>query len=595
MSLGSPVDEIKTKLNIVDVIQEYIQLKRAGTSFRAICPFHSEKTPSFFVSPDRQIWHCFGCGEGGDLFTFVMRIEGMEFPEALRVLAKKANVQLRSYNPELTNQKTKLQDLLRDAASFYRDQLFTATGQNARAYLKRRGLTDETIELFSLGFAPDAWSNLAEHLGKKGYSENDIFLAGLTIKKERGVGFYDRFRNRIMFPIRDVHGNTIGFGGRALAEGKDVAKYINSPQTLLYNKSDVVFGLDRAKHEIRTQKNAVVVEGYMDVIASHQAGVTNVVSTSGTALTTGHVRLLRRYTDTILFAFDTDVAGEEASRRGLDVALSQEMNVRMIDLPAGKDPDECIRQNPNDWKNALEKAKPVMEYFFEKTLRKYSTKTVDGKKQVAKSLLPLIAKIADSIEQSHYVQQLARTINVQENALWDKIKKMRQPQTVSSPKEAPPQSRPHDRFVLLTEDLVGIGLAVPDHLNYIIDQLSPTTISNEKTQDLYKKLIFYYTQKHDFDFALFIEELRREAKELAEYADILYFRAQQSFTPLDEEAVRVTIREGVKDLKRHAIHAQLHEMQERIRTAEHDGDRQRAGEYSAQLNSLLGQLRDVQS
>ena len=304
--LNSQVDEIKSKVDIVEIIQEYIQLKPAGANWKAPCPFHNEKTPSFMVSRDKQIFHCFGCGEGGDIFTFVQKIENIDFPEALKILAEKAGVKLKKIDPTLVSQKTKLMDICHLAAEFFHKALTSSKeGQISRDYIAKRKLSPQTLADFKIGYAPDSWDLLLNLLRKKGYKDNDIFLAGLVVKNDRGQ-LYDRFRQRLMFPIFDQHGNIVGFTGRILDASKENqgGKYVNTPQTLIYNKSLIAYGLDKAKSEIKKQDLVVVVEGNMDVIASHQAGIKNVIASSGTALTLEQLKILQRYSNNLALAFD---------------------------------------------------------------------------------------------------------------------------------------------------------------------------------------------------------------------------------------------------------------------------------------------------
>ena len=589
------IEEIKSKLDIVDVISEYLQVKRAGANFRALCPFHSEKTPSFFISPDRQIWHCFGCGEGGDIFGFVMKMEGMEFPEALRVLAQKAGVKLAYRDPALASQKTKLLDICKVAADFYHQVLLDSpVAKLAREYLKKRQLADDTVDLFKLGYAPDAWEILNKFLLQKGFKEDDIFLVGLTIKKEKGVGFYDRFRNRLMFPISDVHGNIIGFGGRWLGADKaEAAKYINSPQTLIYNKSAVLYGIDRAKDEIRKKKRVIIVEGYMDMLASYEAGVQNVVASSGTALTASQVKLIRRYTNNIAFAFDTDIAGEDASKRGIDVALAQDLEVKIITLPFGKDPDELIRKDKKAWSEAIAKAQSIMEYYFASALKKADLNKVEHKKKVASTLLSVIAKLGDSVEQAHYVQKLADILKVKEDLLWDKLKQVKKKVEHKKEKEPAAPTFARDRDKSLAEQVIGLAFCFPNNLNYIVDHLLPDHLTDVKCQNLYKRLIIYYTEKHDFDPSLFINNLKKEDSGLAQYADILFLRTGEGFAESDEELINKEITDNINQLKKSYIMKELKGLEEKIREAEKRKDKISLNEYTDKFNNLTVELSQI--
>jgi len=586
------IEEIKSKLDIVDVISEYLQLKRAGSNFKALCPFHSERNPSFIVSPDRQIWHCFSCGEGGDIFGFVMKMEGMEFPEALRVLAKKAGVQLRYQDPAITSQKTKLLDICKLTADFYHKVLLDSPlAKFARDYLKKRQVSDETVDLFKLGYAPESWDSLNKFFIQKKFKEDDIFLAGLTVKKEKGVGFFDRFRNRLMFPISDTHGNIIGFGGRWLGdEKKDMAKYINSPQTLIYNKSAVLYGIDKAKGDIRKKKLAIIVEGYMDCIASHQAGIENVVASSGTAMTFDQVKLIKRYTTNIAFAFDTDIAGEDASKRGIDAAMAQEMNIKIIALPYGKDPDECIKKDVKLWQRAIESSQSIMDYYFQKTTEKADLSRVEDKKKVAKTLLAVISKLADKIEQTHYLQKLAEIINVEERILREKLKQSNMTRASKTTAESIPV-KIKDRYDTLSEQAIGLALKYPENLNYIIDHLLPEYLAPQKLTSLYKELIIHYTEKHEFDYTGFRLFLEKKDPGLAHEADLLILKTEHNFPEAEDDFIKKEVTANIKELQRNYYVNELKDLEQKIKKAEKEKDRDKVKVYSEEFNRIAGQLK----
>jgi len=419
--LDSPVDEIKSKLSIEDVLSGYLHLQRAGRNLKACCPFHNEKTPSFMVSPERQFWHCFGCNEGGDIFTFIMKMEGLEFKDAIKLLAERAGVKLKTMNYSASGKKGKIMEILKFSKKFYVECLKIKTGLKAYQYLKDRGLTKESIDNFELGYAPDSWDILSKFLVKKGYSEGEIFDSGLTVKKDSG-GYYDRFRGRIMFPINNISGQTVGYSSRIMP-GKDEsqAKYINTPETLVYNKSSILYGLDKAKMKLRSSGECIMVEGNMDVIASHQAGVENVVATSGTALTDIQLKIIKRYTDNINFAFDVDAAGIKAAKRGIELAIQEGMNVGVIQVPEGKDPADCVKNDPKLWRDVAIKPKKIMEFYFDIVFAKNDPKDVEGKKVIAKELMGVIAKIANKIEQSYYVRQLSQRLDVEDSILTEML------------------------------------------------------------------------------------------------------------------------------------------------------------------------------
>src|SRR3989339_243372 len=336
--MADEIQQIKDKIDIVDLISEYCQVKPAGANFKCRCPFHNEKTPSFMISRDRQSWHCFGCAKGGDIFSFIEEIEGLEFKEALRYLADKAGVVLTQYRSEVDSSlKNRIKEANLQAARFFHNFLLKMpTAEPARQYLRQRGVSDEMVELWQIGYVPEQWDLLTQYLLKKGIGIDDLVAAGLTIAKEgadkrTARGFYDRFRGRIMFPLGNAQGDIVGFTGRVLVEKEgNQGKYVNTPQTLVYDKSEVIFGLSKAKSEIKSKDLAVMVEGQMDVVACHQAGMKNVVASSGTALTEAQIRLLLRYTHNLAMAFDSDEAGQKAARRGIQVAVQAGMNVRVI-------------------------------------------------------------------------------------------------------------------------------------------------------------------------------------------------------------------------------------------------------------------------
>lgn len=419
-------EEIKSRLDVADVVGEYVALKPAGSgAFKAVCPFHQEKTPSFYVSRPRQSWHCFGCDQGGDLISFVMKMEGMEFREALEHLAQKAGVALPRFDQEKAGARKRLQDVHAHAVKYYQAVLHVhPAAEGARAYLKRRGVDDLTADLFQLGYALPEWSGLHDALLKQGVTAEEMLKAGLAVRRENGSGVYDRFRGRIMFPIQDVHGNSIGFTARILEDGADVtgglpAKYINTPETELYRKSAVLYGLDKAKGDIRQKDLAIIVEGNMDVIGSHQFGVLHVVAASGTALTAEQLALLKRFTTNLAIAFDQDAAGHAATLRGLDLARAQDFSIRIITLPpgAGKDPDEAVRKNPEMWKGAISDAVGIMEWVYRTAFRERSMPGPEEKKQIAARVLPEIRRIADPIERDHWLQKLSRDLGVSDLAL----------------------------------------------------------------------------------------------------------------------------------------------------------------------------------
>jgi DNA primase len=429
-----PVEEIKLKLDIVDAVAEYLQLKPAGSgSFKACCPFHQEKTPSFYVNRPRQSWHCFGCNIGGDVISFVQKMEGMDFPEVLAFLAQKVGVILPTYNMQASSEKKRLHEVNDLAARFFRAELLQSPeAEHARAYAAKRGLDDLTGDVWRIGYSPTGWSGLSDTLKQKGVTDDELIRAGLAIKSDRG-GVFDRFRDRLMFTICDVHGTVVGFTGRLLNADAKEAKYVNTPETSAYKKSLVLYGLDKAKGDIKRKDLAVIVEGNMDVVTSHQYNVTNVVASSGTALTGEQLNLIKRFSSNLAIAFDADAAGNAATIRGLDLARSQDFNVRVITLPpdAGKDPDDAIRKDVEIWKTAINDALPVIEWLYRNAFRSHDQSKPEEKKKVAAAILPEFRRITNAIERDAWITRLSRDLGVSEDALREELRKSTDP--LSSP------------------------------------------------------------------------------------------------------------------------------------------------------------------
>ena len=427
---NSPIEEIKSRLDIVEVVQNYIKLQKAGINYKASCPFHSEKTPSFFVSPTRQMFKCFGCGQGGSIFDFVMQIEGVEFGDALRILAQKAGVEIKKQSPELKTERQRLYEICQLASRFFEKQLEESqTGLLVKKYLLNRGITKESIKKWRLGYAPDNWQGLSDFLISKGYEGQEIGKAGLIIKNEKGR-FYDRFRNRVIFPIFDLNSQIIGFGGRIFQNQKnktemkeEIAKYINTPNGLLYDKSRVLYGLDKAKLEIRKKDICILVEGYTDVIMSFQAGMENVIAISGTALTDYQLAIIKRYSNNLVIAFDMDVAGGFATKRGVDLALKKGFNIKIITMPKDKDPADVISKNPQNWKRLVKNSFSILDFYFKTAIINFNKETIEGKKEISKILIPIIKKIPNKIEQSYWAQQLSKLLQIREEDIVEEIKK----------------------------------------------------------------------------------------------------------------------------------------------------------------------------
>ncbi len=428
----SNVEEIKARLPIEELVGQYVKLEKSGKSLKAKCPFHNEKTASFFVSPDRGGYYCFGCGAKGDIFSFVEQFEGLDFKGALKVLAEKAGVRL-VFDQKADSERDRLFAIMEEAAKYFEAQL-AASNQNAREafeYVKKRGMTDKTRAEFRIGLAPEGWRNLYDYLKAKKYPNDLIEKAGLAKRAEDNTGnYYDRFRGRIMFPLNDSSGRVIAFSGRILKDDGNSAKYLNSPDTPLFDKSSVLYGLDKAKGFIRRLDYSILVEGQMDLIMSHQAGVKNTVAASGTALTDAesdkngvinNLGLLRRLSQNVIIAFDADAAGRKAAMRAAGIALSLGMDVKVADITGGKDPADLVLANPEDWKNVLRAAKPVVEFELNNVLRE----TADPRKIpriLRERVFPFIIAIESSTDKAYSVKLVADKTNLPESAVWDDVR-----------------------------------------------------------------------------------------------------------------------------------------------------------------------------
>ncbi|MEK9155922.1 MAG: DNA primase [Patescibacteria group bacterium] len=426
------VQEIKHRLDIVEVISSYLTLKKAGVNYKGLCPFHNEKTPSFMVSPERQTFKCFGCSEGGDIFTFIEKMEGLDFYNALKILADRAGVQLKSRSVRRGEQehkadrKTRLFEINDWARRvYYKLLLDHPKADTARSYLKKRGLDQKTITDFQIGYAPDSWDFLIRFLKSKEYTEEEMLQAGLVVRNDRGK-YYDRFRGRVMFPISNIMGGTIAFTSRTLKDDAKEAKYINSADSPIYTKGEVLYGLDRARQAIREKGLAIIVEGNMDVIACHQAGFANVVASSGTALTEHQLKIIGRYAGEIAFCFDTDEAGLAAMKRAVTLALKNDVTAKIVAIPAPfKDPDEAIRADSKNWTRAVLAAKLALEHWIDLLVRQNPDLLIPAKKQIAREILPVIKITYSEIEKEGYLRYLANKLAVSERSLAEALEKTR--------------------------------------------------------------------------------------------------------------------------------------------------------------------------
>jgi len=588
----NPSDEIKQKIDIVDFIREYIPVKAVGANFQALCPFHGEKTPSFVISPEKQIWHCFGCGKGGDIFTFVMEMEGLGFVEAVRLLAPKAGVVLRTQNPENYGKRNRLLDIMALSVKYYHHLLTNPIGEKPLNYLIRRGISPEIIEEWQIGYSPDAWDSLSSFLatrpmeGKK-YNSDEMVEAGLVIKKDGSTNrFYDRFRDRLMFPVYDVTGNPIAYSARINpdkeAAGEKTGKYINSPQNAIYDKSKVLFGLDKAKSFIKSKDLAIVVEGQMDVVTCHQFGFKNAVASSGTALTTEQISLIKRYTNNIALCFDADTAGQLAADRGIREAMAQGMNISVIIIPDGKDPDDSLRQDLASFVIAVRDAKPMMEYHFNKVKSDLDLSLVENKKEVARKMLMMIAKLTNKIEADHWIKTLAQTLDTDENVLRESLPTEKDREIVKQIKTQKAAAR--SREEQLSELLLAIIIRFPNFITYVVSKLELDWLETEEYRTFYKNLIIYYNKTTALDYPGFREYLVSENNGSAEILDRLILLGEKDFYSYETENVQAEIITIIVDLKKFYLQKQMASAQRAMAEAEKNGD-------TDKINKILDEIK----
>ncbi len=566
------VEEIKSRLDIVDLVKEYVELEKVGSNLRALCPFHAEKTPSFFVSPSRQSWRCFGgCNIGGDIFDFVMKIEGVEFYEALQILAKKAGVEVKKRDPKKREEKDRLYEICELATKFFQTQLEKSKkGKAAKKYLVDRGIKEEAVKKWRLGYGPDSWQALSEFLISKGYKRKEIVKTGLAVKKDDHS--YDRFRGRIIFPIMNTASDPIAFGGRIFGEKEDTAKYINSPQTPLYDKSGVLYGLDKAKIEIRRQDEAILVEGYTDVIMSHQAGVKNVISTSGTALTEKQLKILSRYTRNLLIAFDMDSAGASATKKGIEMARKTNFNVKIILLPEEKDPADLILKDKKEWKDAIQQAEEVMKFYFNDSFSGRDPEDPMDKKKIAGELLPLIKRIPNRIERAHWIKELAEKMDVDEEVIAEEIKEIKMEKDDKKKKRGEKTAKRNDnkkrktRKTILEERIISLIAKNPEKK----DLTGNKSIFSKRTIEL-------------------IEAINNnvEDEKIKKRLDYFALKPERGIGDPEKEIERC-----LKEIKREKIKNDLLETHKRIKKAENKGDKKELSKLTEKAYKLSKKLQE---
>jgi len=492
------VQEIKQRADLVSMVSEYVRLEKAGRYFKGLCPFHTEKVPSFFVFPERQSWRCFGCGASGDIFSFIMRKEGIDFKAALELLAQRVGVLLP--RQRVAGERwERLYEINEAAAQYYHRLLLTSpAGEPAREYLRRRGVGKEAIEAFQLGYSLDAWEGVKLYLGGRGYTADELLSAGLLVEKEGRA--FDRFRGKLMFPIRNAKGRVIGFGARTLEEGA-LPKYINSPQTPIFDKGSVLYGIDRAIDNIRSQKRVVIVEGYMDVIAAHEHGFREVVGSMGTSLTQRQLLGLKNLTSSLYLALDPDVAGDIATLRSIELCRQTfsrevrslpnllgttsrvEVEIKIVPLPRGKDPDKLIREDPDEFARLIEAALPLIEHAFAIAKGKFDLASPRGKSQAAENLLPLIAELSE-VEQEFYLSRLSQLLGLSERTLLGLARRLRSTATEQTPRGGERPTRTVTLGDTLEEYCLYLLLRYPE-LRERVEELPPEEFERSENREIF--------------------------------------------------------------------------------------------------------------
>ncbi|MCX5703620.1 MAG: DNA primase [Candidatus Omnitrophica bacterium] len=574
------LEDILSRVDIVEVISGFIPLKRAGRNFRALCPFHQEKTPSFMVSPDRQIYHCFGCSESGNAFKFLMRYERLEFPEAVEILAKKAGVVLPQTNTQdskTTSLVTQLYKINELTALFYENNLNSSWGLAAKDYLLKRGISPEVIKAFKLGLALDKWDALINYLRAKNVPLSLLEKAGLILAKEGG-GYYDRFRNRIIFPIFDIKSRVVGLGARVLDD--TLPKYINSPETPIYTKGRNLYGLSLAKDAIRDSDFIVVVEGYLDFIIPYQEGLKNIVASLGTALTIEQARLLKRYTHNVVMVYDADSAGELATLRSLDIFIEEEMNVKVVSLPSGFDPDSFVRKNAIDsFKEKIGEAKNLFDYKLGVLKSRYNAKEVEGKAKISQSMLETLVKFKNAVLKSEYIKKLAEDLDIREDALLEDAKKIKPDRpyldaNVTVAKKAL-NINPTEKL------LIKLMLEENELIHQIRESLQPADFQDERISRIVSVMFDLASQGKNIEPHFLINHLGDE--------DISQIVCESIFLPesQDPQQKERVVNDCIRRLKSENLKLKREHLHDQIKAAQHLGDEEGLHKLIEEFNCLI--------
>jgi DNA primase len=552
--LGSPfpnsfVEAVRDAADIVQVVSEYVPLKRAGSRLKGLCPFHQEKTPSFSVDPQNRLFYCFGCQTGGDLFKFVMLYEKLAFPEAVEMLAQRFGVpvpQRTKAESRADDERERLRGMNLAAAEFYRKMLGGDAGVRCRDYLESRGIGNETAQRLGLGYAPDAWESLRQYLNTKRYKTEEVLKGGLALPRKSGQGCYDRFRDRLIFPIRDVRGRTLAFGGRAIGDAEP--KYINSPETPTYTKGDQLYGLELAHEAIRREGFAVVVEGYLDLAALVQAGFDQVVATLGTAFTPAQARLLARYTDRVLVSYDGDSAGADATARSLDLLLERGFEVRVVELPAGKDPDDFVRdEGPEAYERLLRQAPAYLEFLIRCQTRDRELKRLEDKVSAVNAVLPHIAKLGNSIERSEWATRLADALHLEDDLVLQELRKVAKT-AQKRIRQRPKRTRP---LRWNEARLVSLLLRSAEQRKVLAETLDPQDLDETEVAGIVRTILGMGREEQPVDYPAVLSALESETDR--DLLATIAFRDEPDEGPGVEDCLCASRRDRLSRLEREAV------------------------------------------
>jgi DNA primase len=582
--MSEAVDEIKVRLPIENLVAEYVVLKRIGKSLKGLCPFHSEKTPSFIVSPDKGIAYCFGCHKGGDIFRFLMEVENIDFAEALKLLAEKTGVELEkssSKNFVKKDEKTVLIDIHDLSADFFAELLWQEEGREALSYLHGRGLTNEMLKQFRLGYAPDDFERTHQFLLKKGFNASQILQSGMALAKDTSMlRIYDRFRGRIMFPVMDGMGRVVGFGGRALRADQE-PKYLNSPETPIYQKNQLLYGFYNSKSAIKSSKQAVVVEGYMDYLMAFQDGLKNVVAVNGTALTKRHLTQLKPYIEELVFSFDMDNAGKEAARRSFELTQEFEFLVKILILPSGKDIADYVKEKPGQLNGLMTTIQLFADYFYEDLFRRFDKNILADKRKILAEFSVLISKIKSSVERDGYVRRLASDLNVPEVQIYDEMNVMK----FSKNHPAKQALQEVKKIQYQPEELlIGLLLNYPKYFFETKIDLSQGYFT-EKVNTIYNQFLSNYNPQ-GIDQTAVLATLTGLDEELRSQASLMSLYVEEKYGDIPEDLIGKEVQDLVAKIQHQNMATMRQKLQRQLKEAEATNNQQEMERVLIELSNL---------